>query len=81
MFVIGCGKLGICVMSIVALLLVKGNRAVSIAAVAFFFIYMLVFSASINVVPWGYKHEILPLEARTKGAAISISSIGCGTSL
>lgn len=69
----GCGGLGICMMFIAALLSAKGNRSASIAAVAFFFIYMLIFGASINVVPWVYGPEVLPLEARTKGTAISVS--------
>ncbi|KAF2178797.1 general substrate transporter [Zopfia rhizophila CBS 207.26] len=70
----GCGGLGICMMFIAALLSVKTNRSASIAAVAFFFIYMLIFGASINVVPWVYGPEVLPLEARTRGTAISVSS-------
>lgn len=70
----GCGGLGICMMLIAALLSAKDNRAASIAAVAFFFLYMLIFGASINVVPWVYGPEILPLEARTRGTSISVSS-------
>ncbi|PSN72001.1 general substrate transporter [Corynespora cassiicola Philippines] len=70
----GCGGLGVCMMFVAALLSAKGNRDASIAAVAFFFIYMLVFGASINVVPWVYGPEVLPLEARTRGTAISVSS-------
>ena len=41
---------------------------------AFFFLYMLVFGATVNVVPWVWGPEILPLEARTRGVAISVSS-------
>lgn len=70
----GCGGLGVCMLMIAALLSQKTNKAANIAAVAFFFIYMLVFGASINVVPWVYGPEILPLEARTRGTAISVSS-------
>lgn len=44
------------------------------ASVAFFFLYMLIHGMSINSVPWVYVPEILPLEARTKGTAIGISS-------
>jgi hypothetical protein len=36
--------------------------------------YMLVFGGTVNVVPWVYGPEILPLEARTRGTAISVSS-------
>lgn len=35
---------------------------------------MLVFGATVNVVPWVWGPEILPLEARTRGVAISVSS-------
>jgi MFS family permease len=70
----GCGGLGVCMLMIAALLSQKTNKAANIAAGAFFFIYMLVFGASINVVPWVYGPEILPLEARTRGTAISVSS-------
>lgn len=39
----------------------------SSAAVAFFFIYMLIFGATANCIPWVYVPEILPLHARAKG--------------
>jgi hypothetical protein len=35
---------------------------------------MLIFGGTINVVPWVWGPEILPLEARAKGTAISVSS-------
>lgn len=35
---------------------------------------MLIFGATVNVVPWVYGPEILPLEARTRGIAISVSA-------
>lgn len=44
------------------------------ASVSFFFLYMLIHGMSINSVPWVYVPEILPLEARTKGTAIGVSS-------
>ena len=44
------------------------------ASVAFFFLYMLIFGATANCVPWVYVPEILPLHARAKGTAIGISS-------
>lgn len=70
----GCAGLGVCMLLIAALLSQKTNKSASIGAVAFFFIYMLIFGASVNVVPWVYGPEILPLEARTRGTAISVSS-------
>ena len=35
---------------------------------------MLIFGATVNVVPWVYGPEILPLEARSRGTAISVSA-------
>lgn len=35
---------------------------------------MLIFGATVNVVPWVWGPELLPLEARTRGVAISVSS-------
>ena len=51
----------------------NGNAFAS-ASVTFFFLYMLFFGMSVNCVPWVYVPEILPLEARTQGTAIGISS-------
>lgn len=47
----GCAGLSICMMLIAALLSQKANKSASIGAVAFF-LYMLIFGASVNVVPW-----------------------------
>ena len=89
----GCVGLSICMMMLAALLS-TGQKAPASAAVAFFFLYMLIFGGTINVVPWGeldslmsvsrrrlmltsrsvYGPEILPLEARTRGTAISVSA-------
>jgi MFS family permease len=87
----GCAGLSICMMMLAALLS-TGEKAPASAAVAFFFLYMLIFGGTINVVPWGeleipkqdskkhadvptvYGPEILPLEARTRGTAISVSA-------
>ncbi|EAU32054.1 conserved hypothetical protein [Aspergillus terreus NIH2624] len=53
----------------------KANEhATSSASIAFFFVYMLIFGASVNCIPWVYVPEILPLHARAKGTAIGISS-------
>jgi MFS family permease len=73
----GCTGLSICMLMVAALLSRAGysnGAACSSAAVAFFFLYMLIFGMSVNCVPWVYVPEILPLEARTRGSAIGISS-------
>ncbi|ADV25162.1 Myo-inositol transporter 1, putative [Cryptococcus gattii WM276] len=49
-------------------------HATSSASVAFFFLYMLIFGATGNCVPWAYVPEILPLHVRAKGTAIGISA-------
>ncbi|KXT07092.1 hypothetical protein AC578_2465 [Pseudocercospora eumusae] len=69
----GCGLLSGCMMMITILLSI-GETKTSSAAIAFFFLFMLIFGATINVVPWVYGPEILPLEARTRGTAISVSA-------
>ena len=70
---VGCSILAFCMMMITILLSVGGEKT-STASIAFFFVYMLVFGATINVVPWVWGPEILPLEARARGTAISVSS-------
>ncbi|KAK5168223.1 uncharacterized protein LTR77_006792 [Saxophila tyrrhenica] len=69
----GCAALCICMMMI-AILLSFGGESTSSASIAFFFLYMLIFEGTINVVPWVYGPEILPLEARTRGTSISVSA-------
>ncbi|KAF2136166.1 uncharacterized protein K452DRAFT_354056 [Aplosporella prunicola CBS 121167] len=69
--------LGICMMLISILLSFKGSSVetpTASASVAFFFIYMFIFGASVNCIPWVYVPEILPLRARARGTAIGISS-------
>lgn len=61
-------------MALISILLSFGGKHSSSAAIAFFFTYMLIFGATINVVPWVYGPEILPLEARARGTAISVSA-------
>ena len=73
----GCFGLGICMLMISALLSqanAANGHAYASGSVAFFFLYMLIFGMSVNCVPWVYVPEILPLEARTRGTAIGISS-------
>ena len=69
----GSAALPVCMMMI-AILLSIGVEATSSAAIAFFFLYMLIFGGTINVVLWVYGLEILLLYARTRGTAISVSS-------
>jgi MFS family permease len=73
----GCFGLGICMLMISALLSqakAANGKAYASASVTFFFLYMLIFGMTVNCVPWVYVPEILPLEARTKGTAVGISS-------
>lgn len=73
----GCFGLGVCMLLVAALLSkaeAPNGQAFASASVAFFFLYMLIFGMSVNCVPWVYTPEILPLEARTKGTAVGISS-------
>ncbi|CAI0641591.1 unnamed protein product [Colletotrichum noveboracense] len=75
----GCGVLGVSMLFIACLLSQADKETArgqefAIASVAFFFVYMLGFGSSVNCVPWVYVPEILPLEARTRGTAIGVSS-------
>jgi MFS family permease len=73
----GSLTLGICMMMVAILLSFKGKEnehATSSASIAFFFVYMFAFGASVNCIPWVYVPEILPLHARAKGTAVGISS-------
>lgn len=73
----GCTGLSLCMLMISVLLSradTANGHAFSSGAVAFFFLYMLIFGMSVNCVPWVYVPEILPLAARTRGTAIGISS-------
>jgi hypothetical protein len=45
-----------------AALLANGEKATASAAVTFFFLYMLIFGGTINVVPWGEIFDMLTLE-------------------
>ncbi|KAE8378424.1 general substrate transporter [Aspergillus bertholletiae] len=73
----GSFGLGVCMMMVSILLSFKGkanDHATSSASVAFFFLFMLIFGASVNCIPWVYVPEIMPLHARAKGTAVGISS-------
>ncbi|KAL4992564.1 hypothetical protein BDW68DRAFT_184091 [Aspergillus falconensis] len=67
----------ICMMMISILLSFKGTpqeKPAGAASVAFFFLFMLIYGASTNCVPWVYGPELLPMHVRTKGNAIGISA-------
>ncbi|KAK6212684.1 hypothetical protein LQW54_004951 [Pestalotiopsis sp. IQ-011] len=73
----GCSGLSFC-MLVISVLMSRnwqpdGSTCAS-APVAFLFLYMLIFGMSVNCVPWVYAPEILPLHARTRGAAVATSS-------
>lgn len=73
----GCACLSLC-MLLISILLSRSStaegHACSSAAVAFFFLYTLIFGMSAHCVPWVYVPEILPLAARTRGTALAVSS-------
>ncbi|KAK2590337.1 hypothetical protein QQS21_011980 [Conoideocrella luteorostrata] len=76
----GCCGLGFCMAMVSGLTsqsdqgeTVRGSNFAS-ASVAFFFLYMLIYGATVNCVPWVYVPELLPLNARTQGTAIAVSS-------
>ncbi|KAJ5604903.1 hypothetical protein N7510_010057 [Penicillium lagena] len=74
---IGSFGLGVCMLLVAALLSQvhePNGKTYASASITFFFLYMLIFGMSLNSVPWVYVPEILPLEARTKGTAIGVSS-------
>ncbi|KAL3438325.1 hypothetical protein BDV09DRAFT_182905 [Aspergillus tetrazonus] len=73
----GSFGLFICMMMISILLSFKGTpqeKPAGAASVAFFFLFMLIYGASTNCVPWVYGPELLPMHVRTKGNAIGISA-------
>ncbi|KAK1148543.1 hypothetical protein N8T08_009549 [Aspergillus melleus] len=73
----GSFGLGICMMMVSILLSFKGTdveKPTASASIAFFFVFMLIFGASVNCIPWCYVPEVLPLHARAKGTAVATSS-------
>ncbi|GAM35110.1 hypothetical protein TCE0_015f03161 [Talaromyces pinophilus] len=70
----GCG---ISMMFVAILLSFQGTahgHITSSACVAFFYLFMLIYGATVACIPWVYVPEILPLNVRAKGSAIAISS-------
>ncbi|KAE8350653.1 general substrate transporter [Aspergillus coremiiformis] len=73
----GSFGLFLCMMMISILLSFKGTsleKSAATASVPFFFLFMLIFGASINCIPWVYGPEILPLHVRAKGQALGVSA-------
>ncbi|KAJ6136755.1 general substrate transporter [Penicillium chrysogenum] len=73
----GCSGLSISMLMVAILLSHSGTpsgHSCAVGAVAFLFIYMFIFGMTANCVPWVYVPEILPLQARTCGSAIGVSS-------
>ncbi|KAF9872891.1 hypothetical protein CkaCkLH20_09754 [Colletotrichum karsti] len=76
----GCAGLGVCMVMVSGLLSQADGGATArgtnfaTASVAFFFLYMLIYGASVNCVPWVYVPELAPLNVRTQCTAIGISS-------
>nr|QFR37168.1 MFS transporter [Cyberlindnera americana] len=72
---LGCG---ICMMFVAILLSFQDDKRKSkstgAASVAFFFMFQLIFGATVNCIPWVLVPELLPLQARAKGTAIGISA-------
>lgn len=50
------------------------NTAAGNTAVAFMFLYMITFGASIASLPWTYQNEVFPINARGRGTALSTST-------
>ncbi|KAK9603883.1 hypothetical protein V6Z93_001864 [Aspergillus fumigatus] len=73
----GSFGLGSCMLMLAILFSFEGTsqaKPTATAAVAFFFLFMLIFGASTNCIPWPYGPELLPLHARTKGQSIGVSA-------
>ncbi|QIW95710.1 hypothetical protein AMS68_001228 [Peltaster fructicola] len=71
--IVGCACLSFCMMMITILLSLNDSKT-SAASIAFFFLYMLIFGATVNVVPWVWGPELAPLQTRSKITAVSVSS-------
>ncbi|OKP13867.1 Sugar transporter STL1 [Penicillium subrubescens] len=70
-------KLSLLLGGVIQIMFVIGTsieKPTASASVAFFFLFMLIFGASVNCIPWVYGPEILPLHVRAKGQAIGISA-------
>ena len=51
-------------MACIAGLLSKGTKNYSSASIAFFFVYMLIFGGTVNVVPWVYVSAAMTMSLR-----------------
>lgn len=88
--IIGPFLMGICMIVVASMLVQYGsphfdaitqsvnfnfvNTAAGNTAVAFMFLYMITFGASIAALPWTYQNEIFPINARGRGTALSTST-------
>ena len=52
-------------MMMITILLSFGKKETSSAAIAFFFVFMLIFGGTINVVPWVYVRAADPSPLKT----------------
>ncbi|KAG7898196.1 hypothetical protein KL935_004346 [Ogataea polymorpha] len=74
-FAMASGSAGQCIsMLLVTILLRVGTKESSVAATAFFFTFIGFFGYAMNCVPWVYAAEVLPLQLRAKGNAISVAT-------
>ncbi|KAK2596742.1 hypothetical protein QQS21_006197 [Conoideocrella luteorostrata] len=71
---LGCGLAMMCISILLGFNESSVSRVASIAGVAFFYVFMLIYGATVACVPWAYVPEILPLHVRSKGSAVAVSS-------
>lgn len=63
----------VCFLVITILLNFQGNERCGQAAVAFFFLFQLIFGLGANCIPWLTCGELVPLKYRGKGNAFAVS--------
>ena len=75
---VGAFGCGVCMMLISILLSFQDNpklkKSSGAGAVAFFFVFQLVFGSTGNCIPWLMISELIPLHARAKGSSLATSS-------
>ncbi|VUC36527.1 unnamed protein product [Clonostachys rosea] len=71
---LGCGIAMMCISILLSFIDSPVSHATSIAGIAFFYMFMLIYGATVACVPWAYVPEILPLHVRSKGSALAVSS-------